>query len=306
MRQRILFAGVVLLLVAAGVATFLSRSRTILVAQSAPQRSASANDTESPTVAADSFSASSTTSHHQVLDVPSFEQALSQAQLGNPQQACRIARQLARCRTGQIVGSIAQSRLDQYAQDERLDLAEEIASLELTADELTRHCQSFRPEHFAQEWRFLALSAEAGDAQSLFESVVAPPIDLEHPLGSVEALQYYRQHALEFVNRLIAMRSIEGLSLAFRAASGAPFVGRDALRNRSAEDLVAFGTALQHATGLSRSQQPLFDAAWEELTSTQRADAQARGLELATGAKRLVSGDDEHSSVTSECSTRAH
>ena len=161
------------------------------------------------------------------------------------------------------------------------------------AESFSEQCQHFLPEHYDREWLYLARSAEAGNPQSLFEFVVASPIDLDHPLQSADALLYYRLHALEFVDRLVAMRSIEGLSLAFSAASGGGFLSNETLQDRNAADIVAYGIAWRSIRGLSRSQQALFDAAWQELSPRERADAESRGHALGKGAIRLVPDDDD-------------
>jgi hypothetical protein len=219
---------------------------------------------------------------------------LSQADAGDRTAACRIARLLTRCRDGQAVQSMAQARFEHNVANERLDLADEIARLEHVSSDLQRGCHRFREDHFANEWRYLARSAEGGHAQSLFEFVVAPPIDLERPLQSVDAVVYYRRHALEFVDRLVAMRSIEGLSVAFAVASGTLSLGLDPLRARSPADIVAYGTALQQAgRPLTGDRQHRFEEAWRELPPAARGAAQERGRRLGIGTVRMIADDSD-------------
>ena len=227
------------------------------------------------------------------IDEDSITDSLARADAGDPVHSCRIARTLARCRLSRTVDAMAASQFEQNVRDESLDLSRDIARLERISNELSRQCEQFLPEQQHREWWYLAQSAQAGNAQSLFEFVIDPFIDTEHPLEYAEALLYYREHAPEFIDRLVAMHSIEGLSLAFQAAAGELHMGNDVLQERNTTDLVAYGTALRHARGLSQRQQELLDSARLELSPQELSAAEYRGRQLGGGAIQLVPEDDD-------------
>jgi len=222
-------------------------------------------------------------SQYPIESTPGWLALLAQADGGDPHAACQLSVLLDDCRLAAEVGEMVETQISMAASEDTnvIANARDIALLETSIDPLHDACATVPADLVSQGWIYLLRAAIAGHEPSMFRFVTDLPVDPRQSGETSDAWSVYREHAALFIGLLLQRASPEALTLAFRAAQGAIFVGDRPIQTRDPAAVVRLGTALIELHEADPGSEENIAHALAELTDFESVRARAEGQRLA-------------------------